>query len=190
LATTEAATDAGFFERIHDASLDLAFVDLPLELGPFESCALMRDPYVLVVPHGSRLASLGRAPTWREIGRLPLIGHRNARFLPRLETHMRAQGVEPEFVYRSDINATIQAMVVSTGGAAVLTRLIADAADVRTEVIDLSSLVPPRIIALAWHSNRHLSAAVEGFREVVVEACRRLSGAAAAPNAPLAAKDA
>jgi DNA-binding transcriptional LysR family regulator len=182
LATTEAATDACLFARIEDASLDLAFVDLPLEEGPFASRPLLRDPYVLVVPRASRVARLGRPPTWREIAKLPLIGHRTARFLPRLEAQMRAQGVEPRFVYRSDINATIQAMVASTGGAAVLTRLIAEGSDERTEIIDLSTLVPPRIIALTWHSNRHLTAAVAGFRDVVIEACSRLGGGAALPE--------
>lgn len=176
--TTEAASDATLFEPVRDGTLDLAFAELPLEPGPFAFRRLLCDPFVLAVPRGSALARLQRPPTWHEITRLPLIGHRTTRFLPQVELQMRAQGAEPRFIHRSDINTTVQAMVGFTGAAAVLTRLMADADDPRAELIELGHLLPPRVIALIWHRDRELVHAAAGFCEIAVEVCRRSTGGA------------
>jgi molybdate transport repressor ModE-like protein len=180
VATSELASEADIFGIVHDGVVDLGFVDLPLEPGPFESAALMRDPVVLVVPRGSPLAQLERSPTWAEIARVPLVGHKRARFLSRVENQMRAQGFEPRFVYRSDIDAAVQAMVGSAGSAAVVTRLIADAAHERTTLVDLSKLISPRILAIIWHGDRNLSPPVAGFRQATVAVCEQLRGTVAA----------
>src|SRR4029078_640435 len=162
----ESPTDAGLFELVDRGELELSFADLPLHPGPFESVELMDEPYVLVVPADSPLANAGPAGL-EEIADLPLIGHWTCRVLPRVEAELRAQGVEPHLVFRSDITGTVQALVGAGVGNAIVPRLAVDFADERVSVIELAADVPvqPRVIALFSHRDRYRSPASLAFVE-------------------------
>jgi DNA-binding transcriptional LysR family regulator len=172
----ESPTDAGLFELVERGELELSFADLPLHTGPFESVELMNDPYVLVVPAESPLAVTARAGL-DEIADLPLIGHWTCRVLPRVEAELRAQGVEPNFVFRSDIIGTVQALVGAGVGNAIVPRLAVDFADTRVSVVELGPDVPvqPRVIALFWHRDRYRSPAALGFVEAAREVCAQVT---------------
>ena len=172
----ESPTDAGLFELVERGELELSFADLPLHPGPFESIELMDDPYVLVVPADSPLAQAGPAGL-EEIADLPLIGHWTCRVLPRVEAELRAQGVEPNFVFRSDIIGTVQALVGAGVGNAIVPRLAVDFADDRVAVIELAPDVPvqPRVVALFWHRDRYRSPAAQGFVEAAREVCAQVT---------------
>jgi len=172
----EAPTDAGLFELVERGELELSFADLPLHSGPFESVDLLVDPYVLLVAADSPLAGGGPAGL-AEIAELPLIGHWTCRVLPRVEAELRAQGVEPNFVFRSDILATVQALVGAGVGSAMIPRLGIDFSDPRTAVVELASDVPvqPRVISLFWHRDRYRSPAALGFVELAREACAQVT---------------
>lgn len=190
ISTTDAATDATLFRLVNDGDVDLAFADLPLEPGPFVARSLLRDPYVLVVPRGSPLAQLRRTPTWSEIAAVPLAGHKQARYLASAEAAIRAEGLEPMFAYRSDFDTAVQAMVGVVGAAAIMTRLIADQRNERTELIDLTPLISPRVVALIWHRERELPPAVHGFRDVAAQVCQLLRGGAGRTRPAAVARDA
>jgi len=172
----ESPTDAGLFELVDRGELELSFADLPLHPGPFESVELMDDPYVLVVPADSPLAHAGPAGL-DEIAELPLIGHWTCRVLPRVEAELRAQGVEPNFVFRSDIIGTVQALVGAGVGNAIVPRLAVDFADDQVSVVELGHDVPvqPRVIALFWHRDRYRSPASLGFVEAAREVCAQVT---------------
>src|SRR5690349_2464005 len=172
----ESPTDAGLFELVDRGELELSFADLPLHPGPFESVELMDDPYVLVVPADSPLAHAGPAGL-DEIAGLPLIGHWTCRVLPRVEAELRAQGVEPNFVFRSDIIGTVQALVGAGVGNAIVPRLAVDFADDQVSVVELGRDVPvqPRVIALFWHRDRYRSPASLAFVEAAREVCAQVT---------------
>jgi molybdate transport repressor ModE-like protein len=173
----EAPTDAGLFELVERGELELSFADLPLHPGPFESVDLLTDPYVLLVAAGSPLAQSGPVGL-DEIADLPLIGHWTCRVLPRVEAELRAQGLEPNFVFRSDIITTVQALVGAGVGSAIIPRLGVDPADERTAVVELAEGLPvqPRVISLFWHRNRYRSPAALGFVDAAREVCAEISG--------------
>ena len=172
----ESPTDAGLFELVERGELELSFADLPLHPGPFESVELLDDPYVLVVPTDSPLATAGPAGL-DELADLPLIGHWTCCVLPRVEAELRAQGVEPNFVFRSDIIGTVQALVGAGVGNAIVPRLAVDFADERVSVVELAADVPvqPRVIALFWHRDRYRSPAALGFVEAAREVCAQVT---------------
>jgi DNA-binding transcriptional LysR family regulator len=172
----ESPTDAGLFELVERGELELSFADLPLHAGPFESIELMDDPYVLVVPADSTLAGAGQAGL-DDIADLPLIGHWTCRVLPRVEAELRTQGVEPNFVFRSDIIGTVQALVGAGVGNAIVPRLAVDFADDQVSVVELGADVPvqPRVIALFWHRDRYRSPAALGFVEAAREVCAQVT---------------
>jgi DNA-binding transcriptional LysR family regulator len=169
----EAPTDAGLFELVEAGELELSFADFPLHEGPFESLELMDDPYVLVAPADSPLAATSEPVGLSQIAELPLIGHWTCRVLPRVEAELRSRGVEPNFVFRSDIIVTVQALVGAGVGCAIVPRLAIDEADARTAVVELAADVPvqPRVIGLFWHRDRYRSPAALGFVEAAREVC-------------------
>jgi DNA-binding transcriptional LysR family regulator len=155
---------------VERGELDLTFSDLPVTEGPFEWVELLRDPYVLVVAADSPLADRERPPTLREIGELDLIGHKHCRTVQRLESMF---GRPLDFVFRSDHNQTVQALVASGVGSALVPRLTMDPDDPTTVMIEPPKL-PPRVIALAWHRDRYRTPAARAFVETAEEVTAEL----------------
>jgi DNA-binding transcriptional LysR family regulator len=174
----EASQDTELLEAVERGDLDLAFVMLPVEDGPYETVELMRDPYVLVVPAGSPLAR--EAPTLRRIAEEPLIGFRDCRSTDFVEAHFRNRGAQPRFVFRSDDNPTVLGLVAAGVGIALMPMLTVDDTDPAIEVVKLGDRVPPRLIGIAWHRDRYRSAAAEAFVELAGEVCAELAAQPAA----------
>ncbi len=174
---TELASDAELLSLVERGELDLTFADLPLTDGPLEAVQLLRDPWVLVVPAGSALASRDAAPSAREIAELDLIGFRVCRSTQQLEAALRRR---LEFVFRSDQNGTVQGLVGAGVGAALMPLLTVDENDRSVAVLDLGPRVPPRLIALAWHRDRYRTPAARAFVETAREVCEALEAKRAA----------
>ena len=176
VSLTESADDSELLAQVERGELDLTFSDLPLTEGPFESVELLRDPYVLVVPAGSELAKRSSPPSLREVAQFQLIGHKYCRTRIQIETVFR----EPlDYVFQSDHNQTVQALVAAGVGMALVPRLTMDAQDESTELIDLPKL-PPRVIALAWHRDRYRTPAARAFVDTAQAVCTELEPEAVA----------
>jgi DNA-binding transcriptional LysR family regulator len=183
---TESADDGSLLELVERGELDLSFVMLPVDEGPFETVELMQDPHVLVLPGDSPLALRSRPPSLAEIADLPLIGFRQCRSLTQVENRFRDAGLEPNVVFRSDDNGTIQGLVAAGMGAALVPLLSVEPAGEGVAVLGLAD-VPPRRIGAAWHRDRYRSPALRAFVEQARDVCARveteLGGAAAAAAA-------
>jgi molybdate transport repressor ModE-like protein len=175
----EATDDRDLLRLVERGDIDLSFCVYPLDPGPFEAVELMRDPYVLVVPADSPLAARDKAPSLREILEMPLISYRTCRTTQRVEERLRLAGQEPDVVFRSDDNGTVQALVAAGVGVALVPRLTLDPSDRTIAVIDLGDRVPPRLLGIAWHSDRQLTTAAEAFIELAQETCKSKELAAA-----------
>ena len=171
VALTESASDEELLELVERGELDLTFADLPLTEGPFEFVELLRDPWLLVVPADSPLADRPTPPPLREIANLDLIGFRQCRSMTQIEAALRRP---IEFVFRSDHNGTVQGLVGAGVGAALLPSLAVDPNDEATRQIELGANVPPRLIAVAWHRDRHKSPAARAFTVLATEVCAEL----------------
>jgi molybdate transport repressor ModE-like protein len=169
---SESADDRELLTLVERGELDLTFSDLPLVEGPFESVELLRDPYVLVV----RAESDVEQPTLREIAQLDLIGHKHCRTLARVEGAFR----QPlHYVFQSDHNQTVQALVAAGVGKALVPRLTMDENDPATRLIELPR-IPPRILAIAWHRDRYRTPAARAFVETAQSVCAELEPEAVA----------
>ena len=84
---------------------------------------MLVDPYVLIVPADSPLAGRPSSPTLREIADQPLIGYQPSRSMDAIEASIRRAGREPNIVFRSDDNPTVQALVGAGVGIALVPRL-------------------------------------------------------------------
>jgi len=176
LRLTEFADDQALLELVERGELDVAFAMLPMPDGPLEVQRLFRDPYVLVVPAD---ADAPAEPVSLEaLAGCRLIGYRSCRSHTLAERQLRARGVEPDVVFRSDDNGTLQAMVGAGVGWALVPRLAVDEDDPRVRVLEVHASVEPRVITLVWHRDRHRTASARRFVELAVELCAPLAAAA------------
>ena len=153
---------------VERGEVDVGFVLLPVGDAPLETTELLRDPHVLIVAAGSPLAT--RRPTLREVAAEPLVGYRDSHAVSQIVAAFQAEGIEPDWAYRSNDNPTIQGLVAAGVGIAVMPRLTVDVSDRRIAVVDLGGAVPSRIVALARHRDRYSSPAARAFMETAREA--------------------
>ena len=170
----EEAGDGALLSAVESGGLDLSFAMLPVRQGPFETVELLQDPYVLVVPAGSELARRGRAPSLRELSKLPLICFRTCRNEQRIEAYLRARGIELAVVFRSDDNMTVRAMVAAGAGMALVPRLSMLPASEEVTLVDLDDRLPPRLLGIIWHRDRFHPQAASAFIRTSAEVCAEL----------------
>jgi DNA-binding transcriptional LysR family regulator len=161
------APDEGLWELVEVGAVDLTFGTLPLPPGPFDAVELVSDAYVLVTAVTSPFAATPANPPLEVIGAERLIGFKTCGSTRTLEEHLRAHGVEPNFVFRSEDNGTVQAMAGTGLGTAIVPLLTVDLADRSVAIIPTD--LPPRRIALIWHRDRYRSPAAEAFIEIAME---------------------
>jgi DNA-binding transcriptional LysR family regulator len=82
-------------------------------------------------------------------------------------------GREPNFVFRSEDNGTVQAMAGAGLGSALVPLLAVDTEDPRVAVI--ATDLEPRRIALMWHRDRYRSPAAREFVDIALDVCRDLA---------------
>jgi DNA-binding transcriptional LysR family regulator len=164
----EPTTDPELYALIEGGDLDLAFCSPPLPEGPFTAQELLDDPWVLVVPADHKLARRKTA-SLADIDDLQLIGSQTCASGVRLEEELSAQGFDVEFSFRSDDNGTVQGLVAAGYGASLWPLLAVQPNDDRVRVLRLQPSIPPRVIAVVWHSDRHRSPAARAFVDIAAE---------------------
>lgn len=167
LQVFEVLDDPRLLEQIEHGTLDVCFDVQPVPEGPFETCDLMHDPYVVVTGAGSELA--GRRPTPSDLARFPMVGYLPSRTFDLVERYLAAAGVAPRLVYRSNDNSTVQAIVAAGLGFALMPRLAVNAGDPRLSIVELADPMPPRVIVAAWHRHRRLPPAARAFVDIAAK---------------------
>jgi len=143
------------------------------EGGPgLESRHLLTDPSVLLARHGQ----FEPGPVLiADLQGEPMIGqHENSCQLFN-EAGLRAGGLTPEYVFRSNDNGTVAAMVRAGMGVAVLPLLCVDLEDPRLSLHALRPAIPDRRISIAWREGRTLSPTARHFVEVALEVGEELT---------------
>jgi DNA-binding transcriptional LysR family regulator len=179
----EASWDHELLDLVERGRLDLAFSVVPSG-GPFEHVELMRDPYVLLVKDDSPIAERRILPTLAELGRMPMIAYSRSTY--GIEGLLRARGIEPNVVFRTDESAALQRLVAAGIGSALVARLSIDREVPGVVAIDASSRVPARPLCLAWHRDITPSDAAITFIAAAQARCDELSGDVHGIELPLA----
>jgi DNA-binding transcriptional LysR family regulator len=90
------------------------------------------------------------------------------------ESHLAVRGVRPRFVFRTNDNGTVQAMVAAGIGVAMVPLLTTDEQDARTEVVELREPIPPRRLAIVRHRDRYRTPASVAFEDLAAEVASRV----------------
>ncbi len=143
----------------------------PAESG-LESRLLLTDPFVLIARPGQFPAG---PVSLEAFSHEPMIGqHPNSCQLLN-EAGLRAGGLDPTYVFRSNDNGTVAAMVRAGMGVAVMPLLCTEPEDPRTELHPLDPPIPGRQVSIAWRSERTLSPAATAFVELTIAVSAELS---------------
>lgn len=164
---SEAQHDGELIDAVERGDLDLTFAIQPIPEGPFEVRDLMRDPYVLVTPAGSSMASRQR-PRIRDLAGLPMVGFQHGKHQDLAEDFLAGRGVRPRVVFRSNDNVTLQAMVASGLGFALAPLLAVDENDPKVRLVQLAETVPARVLVVLWHRDRYRPPAAAAFVETAI----------------------
>ncbi len=141
------------------------------ERSGFDSRLLLTDPFVLI----ARPGQFPPGPVSLDaFANEPLIGqHPNSCQLLN-EAGLRSAGLDPTYVFRSNDNGTVAAMVRAGMGVAVMPLLCTEPEDPRTELHPLDPPIPGRQVSIAWRSGRTLSPAAHAFIELTTTVCAGL----------------
>ncbi|MCB0999767.1 MAG: LysR family transcriptional regulator [Ilumatobacteraceae bacterium] len=150
--------------------LDVSFLVGHWDHEGVETIELAVDPFVLLSPASERhpvvpLAMLSGAP---------LIGQSPCFCQTLIDDRLREEGVEPDYVFRTNDNAAVQAMVRTGMGRAILPFLAVDTNDPGVTVSALDPDVPPRVITIGRRRGRTLVPAAERFVELARSVCADL----------------
>lgn len=153
-------------DRVVDDELDLAFAVGPVTDDRVESVLVRQDPMVVVVPLTWAPDGATSYPLADLVGR-PMIGQSVMDSCQRrIDAGLAGAGVDPSYVFRTNDNGAVQAMVRAGIGASVMPLLAVDVNDPGVRVLTPEPELPLRDIELVWRRGRTRTAAAVRFVEL------------------------
>jgi DNA-binding transcriptional LysR family regulator len=153
LHVSESYYSSDLLDRLAAGALDLVLAPADEPRDGLESEAIMRDPYVLLVPSGDPYAQLARALTAADLTRRELIGKDCATASQRaLAAALQDYGLGTPRIRAHDLRE-VKAMVLRGLGVAVVPRLLLDALEPELAAIPVGHLIPDRVITSTTRSN-------------------------------------
>lgn len=173
----ESELDDELLSRLDSAEVDVSFVVGDPPPG-FEGRRLVVDPFVLIAPDGT----FPDGPVAiADLADRPMIGQQDNSCQRLNEAGLRSAGCDPRYVFRTNDNGAVVAMVRVGMGVAVLPLLCIDPYDSRVSLHPLDPPLPSRVISLAWRSGRTLSPASRHFVSIAEDVCASFEHAVACP---------
>jgi DNA-binding transcriptional LysR family regulator len=148
-----------------EGRLDVSFL-LGTGQPELEVVHLFTDPFVVVARPEEVEAGPLPVP---QLAAHPLIGQQDIECQRYIDRGLQAAGFEPDYVFRTNDNGAVVAMVRAGMGMAVLPLLAVDTSDTRLAIRSLDPPIPPRQIAIGWRRDRTLSPAAEQFIAIAKE---------------------
>lgn len=153
-------------DRVVSDELDLAFAVGPVLDDRVESLLVTQDPMVVVVPPGWVQEGADHFLLSELVGR-PMIGQNALDSCQRrIDAGLQGAGVDPSYVFRTNDNGAVQAMVRAGIGASVMPLLAVDVSDPGVRVLTPEPELPLRDIELVWRRGRTRTAAARRFVEL------------------------
>jgi len=172
----ESNDDRILLELLERGELDVSFAELPLPDGPLEATRLLEDPFVLLVPEEHELALLDRPVTLEELAVQPLILFK-CRSSGRIQDTFALHGLPASVVREVEDGGTLLGMVLAGLGVGLMPRLAADIQGKPLVAVPVESKLAPRIVAIAWHTDRLRTCSAGLFIDLAVDVAAQLDAA-------------
>ena len=156
--------------RLLADELDLTFLTGEPQDESIVLTEVLVDPFVLVSSAAEERVRLATA----DLSGVPMITQQPCACQDVIDDVLRRHGVEPDYVFRTNDNAAVQAMVRAGMGRAIMPFLAVEQSDPGVVLTALSPEIPPRTIYLARRRGRTLVPAAERFIELAIEICRTM----------------
>ena len=156
---------------VDSGELDLAFIVGAVPSDHFDIIHLCSDPFVVL----SAAPAPRSAIATETLSGAALIGEGVGSCSALIEDGLRAMGVLPDYVFRTNDNSAIQAMVRAGMGHAVMPYLAVDESDQSVVVRDMNPPLPPRRIDLIRRRGRTLHPAAQRFTALAVEVAAKVT---------------
>jgi DNA-binding transcriptional LysR family regulator len=158
--------------RVMRGEFDISFVTGDYDPAGLEILDLGLDPFVAVELAGpDRGERHGTPVAVAELNSGPLIGQGQNACQTQLDRGLAAVGLEVRYVYRSNDNTAVQAMVRAGMGTAILPLLAVDLGDPRICIRTLDPPIADRRIQLIRVAGRSSSPALDRFIELALAEC-------------------
>lgn len=161
--------------HLHDGEVDVAFLAGPVDDPLLDTIDLGTDPFLAVLPRRSPYVDLD-AVALRDVESLGFIGEHHGSAQSTIDDGLRLHGITPRYVYRTNDNGAMQAMVRSGLGAAVMPQLAIQANDPDVVVLPTRPAIAPRSIVLALPREPLRTLAAERFAEIARQVCAERLG--------------
>jgi len=171
---TESNLNEELIDLLVDGSVDLAFVVAPVNDDRLVLTPLGSDPYVVIAPADDAGPVISR----EDLAHRQLIGQIDDDACQRnINQYFWSSEIKPDYAFRTDDNAAVQAMVRVGMGLAVMPYLAIDANDPGITVRELSPPMPPRVHFAAQRADRTQAPAADRVIELARDVFRRLDQA-------------
>jgi DNA-binding transcriptional LysR family regulator len=169
----ESNDDRILLELLERGELDVSFAELPLPEGALEATRLLEDPFVLVVPEEHELGLLDRPVTLEELTAQPLILFK-CRSSGRIQDTFALHGLSTSVVREVEDGGTLVGMVLAGLGVGLMPRLAADIGGKPLVAVPVEPKLAPRIVAIAWHTDRLRTCSAGLFIDLAVDVAAQL----------------
>jgi DNA-binding transcriptional LysR family regulator len=149
--------------------LDLSFLVGMPEHDGIEAVPVLVDPFVLV---SRRDCEPITDPA--DLHNVAMIGQPPCACQLSIDDALRRYGVEPDYVFRSNDNSAVQAMVRAGMGCAIMPYLAVDQHDPGVVITHLRPSLEPRVVVIARRRGRTLIPAADRFIELARAVCQGL----------------
>lgn len=182
---TESTSNEELITLLIDGAVDVAFIVAPANDSRLVLTPIGTDPFVVLAPASD---CRDTTITLDELSCRPLIGNTDDDGCQRvINQYLWSADTKPNFAFRSDDNAAVQAMVRVGMGSAVMPYLAIDANDPDVRVLEMSPPLPPRQLFAAQRAERTLAPAATKLIELASEVVAELEKARKAQSRSLAA---
>ena len=158
---------------VRSGEIDVAFADLTTIAAPLAGRKLLEDPYVVLAPVGSSIASES-CVDWTALDGADLIAQSETDSCAiRVEQALAAAGAHTRVVFRSDENLAVQRLVAAGVGYAVMPLLAVERDTPGADVVIVPLCETSRLarhIGVVWHRDRFLSPVTTAFIQAAASA--------------------
>ena len=167
----EDATIENLVALLASGELDVAFVLLPVGHEGIETAEVLRDPWTVVVRQDHPFAHLGRPVLPQDLSGQPLVTCERCRSQDFVESALRAAGAHLRIVSRLADYRSVLPLVGAGLGCGLVPRLALEGIDDTEPTLRVLPLegVPPRLVGVAWNSQRKVGELVPRFVQLAVE---------------------
>jgi DNA-binding transcriptional LysR family regulator len=180
ISVVESDDEVDLFALVEEGDLDVSFSATTHACSGCEVIPFVEDGFVLLSPAAEPLTQPGVPVPLARLDGLAMIEQPPTACQQRINDVLSSSRVRPQVVFRTADNATVQAMVRSGMGHAVMPWLAVDTTDPGIAFRTLEPEVPPRTIGVALSSSRRPTSALLAFIDIARQVCEQRIGAPAA----------